>query len=131
MQQALYVVIAFAAIIFLMQFSLYWRAHKALGMSAPDTSRIDGEAAKNTRRIYYFYSRHCGPCKTIGPIVDKVRADHPNLIKVDVGQHHDLVSKFGVRATPTFMLVENGLIRKVKLGGMSESRLRAMLGDAG
>jgi len=127
MQQALYVVIALAAIILLMQLSLYWRTHRAVGKCAPDTSQIDGEAAKESRRVYYFYSRRCGPCKAISPVVDRVRQDHPNLIKVDVGQHYALVGDFGVRATPTFMLVENGLIQKVKLGGMRESQLRALL----
>lgn len=127
MQQALYAMIALAAIILLMQLSLYWRAHRAVGKSAPDTSQIDGEAAKESRRVYYFYSRRCGPCKAINPVVDRVRQDHPNLIKVDVGQHYALVDDFGVRATPTFMLVENGLIQKVKLGGMRESQLRALL----
>jgi len=127
MQQALYVVIAFAAIILLMQFSLYWRARKALGKSAPDTSQIDGAAAGQSRRVYYFYSRHCGPCKAINPVVERVRLDHPNLVKVDIGQHYALAGKFGVRATPTFMLVENGLIQKVKLGGMRERQLRALL----
>jgi thioredoxin len=127
MQQALYVVIAFAAIILLMQFSLYWRAHRAVGRSAPDTSLIDGEAAKESRRVYYFYSRHCGPCKAITPLVERVRRDHPNLIKVDVGQHYALVGDFGVSATPTFMLVENGRIQKVKLGGLREKQLLALL----
>jgi thioredoxin 1 len=118
---------AFSAIILLMQVSVLWRARKAHGRTAPDTSLIDGDAAPYSRRVYYFYGRNCGPCKAMTPTIDKLGKDHPNLVKVDVGQHLELAKNFGVSATHTIMLVEGGVIRKVKLGGMRESQLKAML----
>lgn len=127
MQIVLYILVAISAVVLLMQMGAVWQAHKARGRPAPDTSLVDGEAAPYPRRLYYFYGRHCGPCKALSPLIERVSQDHPNLVKVDVGHHWELAKRFGVSATPTFMLVEDGLIQKVKLGGMRESRLRALL----
>lgn len=128
MQFLLYVLMAVSALILLMQAAVLWRARKAQGKAAPDTSLIDGEAAPYPRRVYYFHARHCAPCKAMTPVIDKLSQDHPNLVKVDIGQHLELARRFGVSATPTFMVVEDGHIRKVKLGGMREAQLRALLG---
>jgi thioredoxin len=128
MHQALYVLVAFLAFIFLVtRAGIIWRARSAVGQSAPDTAAVDDEASKHARRVYYFYGQHCGPCKAMIPVIEAVGRDHPNLVKVNVGRHPDLTRSFGVRATPAFVLVENGVIKRMKLGGMSEARLRDML----
>ncbi|MGO9443638.1 MAG: thioredoxin family protein [Thiobacillaceae bacterium] len=130
MHPVLYVLIAFLAVIFLVtRAGIIWRARSAVGQSAPDTGAVDDEASKQARRVYYFYGRHCGPCKAMMPVLEAVSRDHPNLVKIDVGKHPDLTRSFGVRATPAFVLVENGLIKRMKLGAMSEARLRDMLNE--
>lgn len=61
------------------------------------------------------------------PLVAQLQQTHHNLIKVDVAQSLALARAFGVAATPSFVLVEDDTIRQVRLGGMSEKRLRHML----
>jgi thioredoxin len=127
MQEALYVLMAFLAVIVLMRAGVFWRARSAVGKPAPDTAAVDGAASSETHRVYYFYGRHCRPCNAMTPVIDALCRDHPSLIKVDAGQHPDVARRFGVSATPAFVVVENGLIRKMKLGRMSEEQLRDLL----
>jgi thioredoxin len=121
---------ALVASVGLTQYSLHRRAHRIEGREAPDTSMLDGPVTRNARKVYYFYGRYCGPCKTMAPMIERVRRDHhPNLIKVDITECPDLARHFGIVATPTFVLVEAGRIRKVRLGGLGERQLLAMLGS--
>ncbi len=127
MDWEVYLLGALAASVGLMQYNLHRRAHQAEGQPAPDTSILDGLGRKHTRKLYYFYGRHCGPCKAMAPIIERVRRDHPNLIKVDVAEAPDIARQFGIVATPTFVLVDAGTIRRVRLGNMSERQLLAIL----
>jgi len=63
----------------------------------------------------------------VTPVVDRLRSSYRNLIKVDVAENQALARAFGVAATPSFLLVEDGLIRQVRIGGLNETRLKQML----
>ena len=127
MHLAFYLLGALAAGVVLMQVQLYRRARRMEGQEAPDTSILDGIDPARSRKVYYFYGRHCGPCKAMAPIIERMHESHPNLIKMDIAEAPDLARQFGIVATPTFVLVEGGRIRRVRLGSMSPRQLRAML----
>ncbi|WP_264558293.1 thioredoxin [Flavobacterium sp. N2270] len=58
-----------------------------------------------------FYADWCGPCKTLAPILQEVKAvlkDDVKIIKINVDQHQDLASEFMVRGVPTMLLFKNG-----------------------
>ena len=61
------------------------------------------------------------------PLVDSLREEFPNLIKVDVAENMDLARSFGIAATPSFIVVNSGVVSEVKLGGVSASWLRERL----
>lgn len=103
------------------------RAKKSVGQRAPDTSAIDSTAATDARRVYYFHSRHCGPCRAIAPLVAKLRGSHRNLIDVDIERNIELARAFSIAGTPSFVLVENGQIKRVLLGGQTEKTLVGLL----
>jgi thioredoxin-like negative regulator of GroEL len=63
----------------------------------------------------------------MAPMIAQLRQDHPNLIKVDIAEAPDIARQFGIVATPTFVLVDAGTIRKVRLGSMRQRQLLAML----
>ncbi|HUW29366.1 MAG TPA: thioredoxin family protein [Sulfuriferula sp.] len=119
--------VVFVGLVLTLQLATYWRARRVLGRAAPDTGSVDGSAAGERRRIYYFFAEHCGPCRAMTPLVAQLQQTHHHLIKVDVAQSLALARAFGVAATPSFVLVEDDTIRQVRLGGMSEKRLRHML----
>ena len=110
-----------------MQLLMWVKAKRSVGKAAPDTSSIDGAAAADKRRLYYFYSASCGPCRAIKPLVDKLHQSHRNLIPVDVPQNFELARQFGIAGTPSFILVSDGAVREVLLGGQSERKLLNLL----
>lgn len=127
MQWLIYIVAGFVALLVLSQFLAVRRARRSEGNPAPDTSAVDGLAQGQNRRLYYFFAPHCGPCQAMAPVVDRLRGDHPNLIKVNVAEAMSLARDFGVTATPSFVLVEDCAIRQVRLGGQSEKQLLSLL----
>ncbi len=78
--------------------------------------------------LYYFYSPRCGPCRTMGPRIDRLADEHPGqVIKVDVGEEQALAATFRVSGTPTTMLIRDGAIAEVMLGIKSQKRLERLL----
>ena len=68
------------------------------------------------KKILYFSAAWCGPCKTIGPIMESV-AGQVNYQKIDVDNNQDLSIKYGVRNIPTFIFLdETGEIKRRKVG---------------
>jgi thioredoxin 1 len=60
------------------------------------------------KKILYFSAGWCGPCKTLGPIMESL-SGQINYEKVDVDSNQDLSIKYGVRNIPTLILInENG-----------------------
>ena len=121
-------ILAVIALLAAAQAFMWIRAKRSVGQAAPDSSSVDGAAAGDQRRVYYFHSAHCGPCRAIRPLVERLRQTHRNLIPVDIAEQIDLARKFSVAGTPSFVLVEDGSVREVLLGGQSERKLVALLG---
>lgn len=113
-------------------FLLWWQrglvrqARRHVGRVAPDTGAIDS-AGEADRRIYFFHAVHCGPCRAVAPLVERLARDYPNLIKVDVAEHPELAREFGVAATPSFIVVTHGRISEVALGGVTAAWLQRRL----
>ncbi|WP_299764229.1 thioredoxin [uncultured Dokdonia sp.] len=58
-----------------------------------------------------FYATWCGPCKTLGPILEQVKdelGDAVKIIKIDVDKNQPLATKYQVRGVPTMILYKNG-----------------------
>ncbi|MDA8093378.1 MAG: thioredoxin family protein [Betaproteobacteria bacterium] len=128
MHWLLYPFIGLIALILLMQLVTVWRAKQTIGRRAPEDDAIAAQTNTAGPRLYYFYAPNCGPCKAMTPLIDRLMASHDNLIKVNVAQSPQLARDFGISATPSFVQVEEGIIRQVKLGAISERQVRALLG---
>ncbi len=128
MMITLVLITGFVALLLFLQEGLMWlQARRSRGQPAPDTTGVDGAADTDPVRVYYFYAKHCGPCHAMMPLVERLRASHRNLIKIDIAESRELTRDFGVTATPSFIQVVDSMIRQVKLGGRSEAQLLAML----
>jgi putative thioredoxin len=72
----------------------------------------------------------CGPCKTLGPILEKLAADYHGafvLAKVDVDKEQELAAAFQIRSVPTVMLVKDGQLVDGFPGALPEGQLREFL----
>lgn len=56
-------------------------------------------------KFLYFSAPWCGPCKMLGPVMEKVGQKH-TVEKINVDENSELSNQFGVRSIPTVILVD-------------------------
>ncbi len=77
-----------------------------------------------------FYATWCGPCQTMSPIVDDVKnefKDNLRILKVDVDKNIPASAKYKVRGVPTFLLFKKGEIIWRGSGVYSRADLRKII----
>ncbi len=77
-----------------------------------------------------FWAPWCGPCKTLGPVLEKLEVEYAGrftLAKIDSDQEQQLAAMFGIRSIPTCVLMMNGQPVDGFMGAQTESQLRAFL----
>jgi putative thioredoxin len=87
-------------------------------------------ASMDTPVLVDFWATWCGPCKTLGPVLEKLAADYHGafrLAKVDVDKEQELGAAFQIRSVPTVMLVKDGQLVDGFPGALPEGQLREFL----
>jgi len=77
-----------------------------------------------------FWAEWCGPCKTLGPILEKLAGEYHGaflLAKVDTEKEPQIAGAFQVRSIPTVFLVKDGQILDGFQGALAESQVRQFL----
>lgn len=77
-----------------------------------------------------FWAPWCGPCRTLGPMLEKLEAESGGqwkLVKVNVDENQQLAAHFGVRSIPHVVAIANGQAVNQFVGVLPESQLREFL----
>jgi putative thioredoxin len=77
-----------------------------------------------------FWAEWCEPCKTLGPILDKLADDFHGafvLAKVDTEAEPEIAAAFQIRSIPTVFLVKDGQIVDGFQGALPEGQVREFL----
>ena len=77
-----------------------------------------------------FWAPWCGPCKVIGPLLEKLEAAYAGrfkLVKIDSDQEQQLSAAFGVKSIPTVILLMNGQPVDGFMGALPEGKIREFL----
>jgi thioredoxin len=80
-----------------------------------------------------FWAEWCGPCKMIGPSLEEISeemGDQVTILKLNIDDHPDAPSKYGVRGIPTMILFKGGEIAETKVGAAPKAALKSWLQES-
>ena len=77
-----------------------------------------------------FWAPWCGPCKSLGPILEKVEIAYEGrfkLVKIDSDQEQQLGAAFGIKSIPTCILLMGGRPVDGFTGALPEGKIKEFL----
>ncbi len=123
-----YVLLGIIVVFFLVQLAFRLGTSRMEGQPAPDVSDLLGTRLDPGKKaLFYFYSSHCPPCRTMSPRIDRLSQRYPNVFKVDIGESRELTRRFSITVTPSVIIVNQGQIARAVIGTQSEKRLAAAM----
>tara|TARA_B110000305_G_C18985492_1_gene423622 strand:+ start:103 stop:423 length:321 start_codon:yes stop_codon:yes gene_type:complete len=77
--------------------------------------------------IVDFWAEWCGPCKTLGPILEKLSDDFHDKVeikKINIDENPEAPANFGIRSIPTMILFKDGKVVDSKIGVSGEQDIK-------
>ena len=77
-----------------------------------------------------FWAEWCGPCKTMGPVIDELAAEYEGkvkIVKVNVDESSEAPGKFGVMSIPNFVMFKDGNVVNQFVGVRSKDEIKEEL----
>ena len=76
-----------------------------------------------------FWATWCGPCRMVGPLVEEIAAEHPEIKvgKINVDEQPELAAQFQIMSIPTLMVVKNGQITQRVVRARPKAQILALV----
>ena len=79
-----------------------------------------------------FWASWCGPCRMVGPIVDEIAGERPDIKvgKVNVDEQQELAAAFQILSIPTLLVMRQGKVVSQTMGARPKQQILALLSEA-
>lgn len=69
------------------------------------------ETIKNGFTLVDFFAEWCGPCKMLGPVLEDLANEYPDIefVKVNVDDNMDLAGEYGIMSIPNVHIFKDGV----------------------
>lgn len=77
-----------------------------------------------------FWVPWCGPCKMVGPMLERIAAKYPgkfNLIMANQEDNPQAAEKLNIKSTPTLLIIKGSELVDRRSGAMLESQISVWL----
>ena len=76
-----------------------------------------------------FWASWCGPCRMVGPLVEQLAAEHPEIAvgKVNVDEEPELAAQFQIMSIPTLLVFKNGQLTQRAVGARPKDQILALV----
>ena len=76
-----------------------------------------------------FWASWCGPCRMVGPIIDEIAGEHPEIKvgKINVDEQPELAQAFKVMSIPMLVVMKGGKAVASSVGVKSKQAVLSML----
>jgi thioredoxin 1 len=90
------------------------------------SSEFDEKIKTSSLVLVDFWAPWCGPCRMIGPILEKLSKEFEGkaeILKVNVDDHSDIAAKFKITSIPTIIFFKNGQVVEQVVGALPQVQL--------
>lgn len=94
------------------------------------TDNFNSVISGTTPVLVDFFASWCGPCKMLSPILEQVKAelgDQIRILKIDVDKNPLIAQQYQVRGVPTLLVFQNGQQKWRGSGVMQADQLITIL----
>ena len=91
---------------------------------------FENEVIRSEQKVLLdFWAPWCGPCRMVGPILDEIAAERPDIkvCKVNVDEEMELAKAYRVFSIPTLMVLQDGEIEHKMTGVRPKAQILAAL----
>ena len=96
-----------------------------------NTKNFNAEVLQSEEPVLVdFYADWCGPCKMIGPVVEKLAEEYTGQIKVgkvNVDENMALASEYRIMSIPAILFFKNGEVVDQIIGAVPRQQLVAKI----
>ena len=100
-------------------------------MEAVSQDNFEAEVIKATGKVLVdFWAEWCGPCRMIGPVLEEMAGDFPEVkfVKLNVDEAPAVAQEFNVMNIPTILAFDGGELKQRIVGAMPKPKLVEELG---
>ncbi len=86
----------------------------------------------NGNVVVDFYADWCGPCKMLGPVLEGISENYPdvNFVKVNVDDNEELAAEFGIMSIPAVFMLKDGKTVNKFVGSLPERSIIEKLDES-